>query len=209
VGREISGKRPKWQLRGCTHWPQGDSGRCETTTADTVENSLNIDQSAEPETHTDNTVAAQDNMGAVCHPKDTIANLYNTVRHSDYVYWEEKCAAKANEAKCEGDVPEKHYCAPDLGPLDTSVVAKSQGIADCKKAVAVTYDALRACMHENVRVVGRHGANPKTYRRCFEGNEHGMTNYIYCSKQTSTDDLTGHVNVCSREAEVIAFASCK
>ena len=91
------------------------------------------------------TVEAQDNMG-VCEPVERIRNMKDTARHSDWEYGQELCAREGVNAdvcattwggRCQWGIP------PQLGPLDTSVVAKSQAIEDCKAAVAATFKDLR------------------------------------------------------------------
>ena len=124
-----------------TEWPRGDGGRCETTTADTVA-AQDVDHEAVPENG-----AAQNNTGEVCHPNDRITDMYNTKRHTAWAYGQERCEREGvnaevcatgwGEGRCIWGIP------PQLGPLDTSVAAKSQAIEDCKAAVAATFNDLR------------------------------------------------------------------
>ena len=75
---QISGQNGNCGVAG-THWPQGDSGRCETTTAEAG--------------------AAHDNIG-VCEPIAGIRNLEGTARHSDYTLWAERCLISGHNGNC-------------------------------------------------------------------------------------------------------------
>ena len=120
-------------------WPIGDGGRCETTTADTVA-APDVNPNAVPEMTTADT-------GPVCHPNERISGMYNTDRHTDWEYGIERCAREGVNADVCATGWGKGRCQwgspPQLGPLDTSVAAKSQAIEDCKAAVAATFNDLR------------------------------------------------------------------
>ena len=121
-------------------WPRGDGGRCAMSSAAATVSAQDVNPNAVPERG-----AAQNNTGEVCHPNDRITDMYNTKRHTAWAYGQERCREGVNaevcatgwgEGRCIWGIP------PQLGPLDTSVAAKSQAIEDCKKAVASTYNRL-------------------------------------------------------------------
>jgi hypothetical protein len=195
-----------------THWPQGDSGRCETTTADTVA-AQDVHSTVAPVN-----VADQNNSGAVCHPSDGIIERYNTELHESYEYSVGRCAPEGvtadtcatgwGKGRCQWGIP------PELEPLKNAIVKKSQGIADCKKAVAVTWDAVRQCMHEHLASRGAtRMTRGRTWGHCFvesagvRGPGRMMASFTICARASGI--TSGNINKCSREAELAALASCK
>ena len=123
-----------------TEWPVGDGGRCAMSSAAATVSAQDVNPNAVPERG-----AAQNNTGEVCHPNDRITDMYNTKRHTAWAYGQERCEREGvnaevcatgwGEGRCIWGIP------PQLGPLDTSVAAKSQAIEDCKAAVAAPFNA--------------------------------------------------------------------
>ena len=131
-----------------THWPQGDSGRCETTTADTVA-AQDVHSTVAPVN-----VADQNNSGAVCHPSDGIIERYNTELHESYEYSVGRCAPEGvtadtcatgwGKGRCQWGIP------PELEPLKPAIVQKMKDIAYCKTSKAVRFSEWgRAWCHRN------------------------------------------------------------
>jgi hypothetical protein len=128
------------QCGNTTEWPAGDGGRCAMSSAAATVSAQDVNPNAVPERG-----AAQNNTGEVCHPNDRITDMYNTKSHADWAYGQERCEREGvnaevcatgwGEGRCIWGIP------PQLGPLDTSVAAKSQAIEDCKAAVASSYKA--------------------------------------------------------------------
>ena len=121
-------------------WPRGDGGRCAMSSAAATVSAQDVNPNAVPERG-----AAQNNTGEVCHPNDRITDMYNTKRHTAWAYGQERCEREGvnaevcatgwGEGRCIWGIP------PQLGPLDTSVAAKSQAIYDRKAAVAAPFNA--------------------------------------------------------------------
>ena len=191
--------------------PVGDGGRCEMTTAGMV-----AAQDVNP-THAPVNVADQNNSGAVCHPNDIITKRYNTKDHASYEKSVLKCAPEGvnadtcatgwGKSRCQWGIPTV------LGPLNPAIVATSQAIADCKVAVAATFNDIRLCLNQVIYKypkldVWRGDINSclatisKPARRAYE--ERGGKQGINCMKTSSTSPA-----VCARAAELVELGMCR
>lgn len=119
---QISGQKGNCGVAG-PHWPQGDSGRCETTTAEAG--------------------AAHDNIG-VCEPIPSIRNLEGTAKHSDYTLWAERCLISGQNGNC-GDAGTR-WPQGDSGRCEMTTA--DQEIVECKVAVYAVFNELRSCMQQ-------------------------------------------------------------
>ena len=96
--------------------------------------------------------SAELEKAAVCHPNDHITGMYNTERHKDWEYGQERCEREGVNAdvcattwggRCQWGRP------PEMAPLDAAMVARSQAAAqaaidDCKANIS---SGLRANNH--------------------------------------------------------------
>jgi hypothetical protein len=114
------------------------------------------------------------------------------------------CETGWGKNRCQWGIP------PVLGPLNPAIVAKSQAIADCKVAVAATFNDLRLCAI-NAERAGGDGSTPQL---CFDGiSEPVRRTYRHCAAPKGLSSHThaqakGRGLVCAREAELSEYAKC-
>ena len=139
--------------------------------------------------------------GAVCHPNDRITARYNTELHASYEKSVRKCEPEGvtadtcatgwGKGRCQWGSP------PQLGPLDTSVAAKSQAIEDCKAAVTATFNELRrqGC-----------GASCATdaWLKTFPISESARSAYLRESRKQPTTEAHS-----ARAAELVELRTCR